>query len=131
MKAFYNSTVGKKAIMAASGLIGVGFVIGHAAGNMLAFVGREKINAYSAALHGPLGELLWLARAVLLVAVVLHVLMAWQLTRRAHAARGTAYEKKEAEATTWAAQTMRWGGVFLLAFIVFHLLHLTLRRIDP
>jgi len=80
-----RSTVGKKIIMAVTGLIGIGFVILHMAGNLQAFIGRDKLNAYSALLHGPAGELLWVVRAVLLIAVVLHVVMAVQLTRLARA----------------------------------------------
>lgn len=131
MKSFYNSTVGKKAIMALTGLIGVGFVVLHVAGNLQAFAGREKINAYSALLHGPGAELLWLMRVVLIVAVVLHVVMAWQLTRRAAAARDVGYEQRDPQVSTWAARSMRWGGVLLLAFIVFHILHFTTRDVDP
>jgi len=86
LTSFYHSTVGKKIIMAVTGLIGVGFVILHVAGNLQAFAGREKINSYSALLHGPGAELLWLTRAVLIVAVILHVMMAVQLTQRARRA---------------------------------------------
>src|SRR3954471_12838839 len=95
MRDFYRSTVGKKIIMAVTGLIGVGFVILHVAGNLQAFSGREKINAYSALLHGPGAELLWIMRIVLLVAVALHVVMAVQLTRRARAARPVGYHNRE------------------------------------
>jgi succinate dehydrogenase / fumarate reductase cytochrome b subunit len=131
VKRFYDSTVGKKIIMAVTGLIGIGFVILHVAGNLQAFEGREKLNAYSALLHGPGAELLWTARVVLLVAVVLHVLMAYQLTRRARAARPDGYRERDAQVSTLASRTMRWGGVLLLAFIIFHLLHFTGRQIDP
>src|SRR5438477_9319978 len=128
---FYRSTIGKKIIMAVTGLIGIGFVIGHMAGNLEAFTGRDKLNAYGALLHGPLGELLWIVRVVLLVAVVLHVLMAWQLTTRARAARPIAYKSREPQVSTWASRTMRWGGVLLLAFIVLHILHFTTGQVDP
>jgi succinate dehydrogenase / fumarate reductase, cytochrome b subunit len=77
---FYRSTIGKKVIMAVTGLIGIGFVIVHMAGNLQVFVGADKINAYGAMLHGPLAELTWLLRIVLIVAVVLHVTMAVQRT---------------------------------------------------
>ena len=117
--------------MAITGLIGVGYVILHMAGNLQAFAGREKINAYSALLHGPGIELLWAARLVLIVAVVLHVVSAWQLTQQARKARPLDYEKREPQVSTIASRTMRWGGVLLLAFIVFHLLHLTTRQVDP
>jgi succinate dehydrogenase / fumarate reductase cytochrome b subunit len=128
---FYRSTIGKKIIMAVTGLIGVGFVIAHMAGNLQVFVGREKMNAYAAFLHGPAAELLWVARLVLVGAVVLHVLMAWQLTRRARAARPVAYGRKEPQAATLASRLMRWGGVLLLVFIVLHILHFTTGTIRP
>ena len=128
---FYRSTIGKKLIMAVTGLIGVGFVIAHMAGNLQAFVGAEKLNAYGALLHGPLAELLWVARVVLIVAVVLHVLMAYQLTVRSRAARPAAYEKRAPQVSTWASRAMRWGGVLLLVFIVLHILHFTTGQVDP
>ena len=131
MLRFYRSTVGKKIIMAVTGLIGIGFVILHVLGNLQAFQGREKINSYSAMLHGPGAELLWAVRAVLIVAVVLHIVMAYQLTRMARAARPIGYENRETQVATLASRTMRWGGVLLLAFIVFHLLHFTTRQVDP
>lgn len=129
--AFYRSTVGKKVIMAVTGLIGIGFVILHIAGNLQAFEGQAKLNAYSAALHGPLNELLWVVRVVLIVAVILHVTMAYQLTRRTSAARPIAYQRREPQVSTLAARTMTWGGVLLLAFIVFHILHFTTETFDP
>jgi succinate dehydrogenase / fumarate reductase cytochrome b subunit len=128
---FYRSTIGKKIIMAATGLIGIGFVIGHMAGNLQAFIGQTKLNAYGALLHGPLAELLWVVRVVLIVAVVLHVLMAWELTLRARAARPIGYKKREPQVSTLASRTMRWGGVLLLVFIVLHILHFTTGQIDP
>jgi succinate dehydrogenase / fumarate reductase cytochrome b subunit len=128
---FYRSTVGKKAIMAVTGMIGIGYVVLHMAGNLQAFAGREKINAYSALLHGPGVELLWLARVVLIAAVVLHVVCAYQLTQQARRARPVGYEKRDPQVSTIASRTMRWGGALLLAFIVFHLLHLTTRQVDP
>jgi len=131
LQAFYRSTIGKKIIMGVTGLIGIGFVIAHMAGNLLAFAGARKINEYSAALHGPLGELLWVLRVVLIVAVVLHVLMAYQLTRLSSAARPVAYQRKTPQVATLASRTMKWGGVLLLVFIVFHILHFTTQTVDP
>jgi succinate dehydrogenase / fumarate reductase, cytochrome b subunit len=128
---FYRSTVGKKVIMAVTGLVWVGFVILHVAGNLQAFAGREKINAYSALLHGPGAELLLSLRVVLAVSLLLHILMAWQLARAADAARPVSYKTRDPQVSTWASRTMRWGGVLLLAFIVFHLLHFTTRDVDP
>jgi succinate dehydrogenase / fumarate reductase, cytochrome b subunit len=131
MLRFYRSTVGKKVIMAVTGLIWIGFVIAHVAGNLQAFAGREKINAYSALLHGMGAELLLAMRVVLFAALVLHLVMAFQLTRLASAARPVGYKKRDAQVSTIASRTMRWGGVLILAFIVFHLLHFTTRQVDP
>jgi succinate dehydrogenase / fumarate reductase cytochrome b subunit len=128
---FYRSTIGKKIIMAVTGLIGIGFVIAHMAGNLQAFVGRDKLNAYGALLHGPLGELLWIVRLVLIIAVLLHILMAYQLTLRARAARPVDYRERAPQVSTWASRTMRWGGVLLLVFIVLHILHFTTGQVDP
>ena len=128
---FYRSTIGKKIIMAVTGLIWVGFVILHMAGNLQAFLGAEKLNNYAAMLHGPLEEVVWLQRVVLFVALVLHVLMAWQLTRRSAAARPVDYKVRDPQVSTVSSRTMRWGGVFILVFIIFHLLHFTTRDIGP
>lgn len=122
---FWGSALGKKIVMAITGLIMVGFVIGHMAGNLQVFLGAEKIDAYAALLHGPLAEIVWIVRAVLLASVALHVTAAVQLTRQAQAARPAGYAKKEPQVSTFASRTIRWGGALLLAFIVFHILHLT------
>lgn len=129
--AFYRSTIGKKIIMGVTGLIGIGFVIAHMAGNLQVFIGQDKLNAYGAMLHGPLAELTWLLRIVLIVAVVLHVTMAVQLTRRAAAARPIGYQQRRPQVSTLASRTMTWGGVLLLVFIVVHVLHFTTETIDP
>ena len=131
MLRFYRSTVGKKVIMAVTGVIGIAYVILHMAGNLQTFGGRDKLNAYSEFLKGPALEVLWLIRIVLIVAVVLHVVTAYQLTMLARRARPVGYEKREPEVSTWSSRTMRWGGVLLLAFIVLHLLHFTIRTVDP
>jgi succinate dehydrogenase / fumarate reductase cytochrome b subunit len=128
--AFYRSTIGKKMIMAVTGLMLVGFVIVHMAGNLQLFLGAAKINGYSAFLKST-GELLWLARLGLLAAVLLHILMALQLTRIAGQARPVAYEKRTPQASTIASRSMRWGGVLLLVFIVFHILHFTTGTVFP
>ena len=127
---FYRSTIGKKVIMAITGLIGVGFVIGHMLGHLQVFQSADRYNAYAHFLQS-LGELLWLVRLVLVGAVILHVTMAVQLTRRAGTARPVAYEKRAPQVSTLASRTMRWGGFLLLAFIVFHVLHFTTLSIFP
>src|SRR4051812_19064955 len=117
--------------MAVTGLIWVGFVILHMAGNLQAFLGAEKLNNYAAMLHGPLEEVVWLQRVLLFVALVLHVLMAWQLTRRAANARPVDYKMRTPQVSTTSSRLMRWGGVVLLIFIVLHILHFTTRTIGP
>jgi len=129
--ALWRSTVGKKIVMAVTGLIMVAFVIGHVLGNLLAFVSPERINAYSALLHGPAGELLWGVRAVLLVSVLAHIVAAVQLTAIEKAARPVRYARREYQAATLASRTIRWGGVLLAVFIVFHLLHMTTGTVHP
>ncbi len=129
--AFWNSSVGKKAVMAITGIIGVLFVIGHMVGNLQVFQGAERLNAYGHLLHGPLNELIWGARVVLLVALVLHVVAAYQLTMRNRAARPVEYAMRTPQVSTLASRTLRWGGVLLLAFIVYHLLDLTIGIVNP
>lgn len=117
--------------MGVTGLIGIGFVIAHMVGNLQAFVGSAKLNAYGALLHGPLDELLWVLRIILIVAVILHVVMAYQLTRMSAAARPIEYQQRRPQVATLASRTMKWGGVLILVFIVVHLLHFTTETIDP
>lgn len=126
----YRSTIGKKMIMAVTGLMLVGFVIMHMAGNLQVFLGPAKINGYSAFLKST-GELLWLARLGLLAALIAHVTMAYQLTQIAKRARPVDYTTRKPQVSTTASRSMRWGGVLLLAFIVFHLLHFTTGTVFP
>ena len=124
---FWRSTIGKKIVMAVTGLIGVGFVIGHMVGNLQVFEGAEKINAYGRFLHHTVGTELWLVRLVLLAAVILHVVAAVQLTRLKQAARPQGYRNQKPQVSTTASRTIRWGGFLLLVFIVVHVLHFTVR----
>lgn len=130
----YRSSIGKKAIMAISGLIGIGFLIVHMYGNLKIFLGPEYFNEYAAGLR-ELGapifghtHLLWIARVVLLGAVVAHIWSAYELTRQDMAGRprSACYGQKKSIAATYASRTMRWGGIILLLFIIFHLMHFTL-----
>ncbi|MFL5488821.1 MAG: succinate dehydrogenase cytochrome b subunit [Gemmatimonadaceae bacterium] len=130
LRGFYGSMVGKKAIMGVTGLIGIGFVILHSLGNLLVFRGPDAINSYSRFLKGT-GELLWTLRVVLIVAVILHVVVAVQLTRQSRAARPIAYTKREAQVATVASRTMRWGGALLFIFIALHILHFTTGTLRP
>ena len=130
---FLSSTIGRKVVMAVTGVIFVGYVIAHMSGNLLLFVGPAAINEYAAWLRSLLhGAGLWIARAVLLVSVVLHAWAAWSLTQDGHGARPVKYARPlEPDASTYASRTMRWGGVILLAFVVFHLMHLTIGNAHP
>jgi succinate dehydrogenase / fumarate reductase cytochrome b subunit len=130
LRGFYGSMVGKKVVMGVTGLIGIGFVILHSLGNLLVFRGPAAINSYSHFLKST-GELLWALRIVLVVAVILHVIAAVQLTRQSMAARPIAYTKQERQVATVASRTMRWGGALLLVFIVLHILHFTTGTIKP
>jgi len=130
LRGFYGSMVGKKVVMGVTGLIGIGFVILHSLGNLLVFRGPAAINSYSHFLKST-GELLLALRVVLIVAVILHVIAAVQLTRQSRAARPIAYAKQELQVATVASRTMRWGGALLLVFIVLHILHFTTGTIRP
>jgi succinate dehydrogenase / fumarate reductase cytochrome b subunit len=127
---FWHSSVGKKAVMAVTGLGMIVLLISHVLGNLQVFAGPLKINDYSAALRR-LGPLLWIVRAGLLGAFVLHVIAAYQLTQRMRAARPVGYEHRDPQVSTFAARTMRWGGVLLLVFVILHLLHFTFGTIHP
>ena len=124
LRRFYSAAIGKKIVMGVTGLVGIGFVLLHMAGNLLAFRGSEALNAYAHFLAST-GELIWLLRITLIVAVILHVIAAYQLTMQNRAARPVGYVNREPQVSTWAARTMRWGGVLLLVFIVLHIMHFT------
>lgn len=125
-----QSTVGTKAIVAVTGLILFGFVIGHLLGNLLVFAGYETYNAYAASLKAT-PALLWGVRALLLVSVAAHIAMSMKLAGRNSQARATAYQKaRQDQVTTYAARTMVLSGPLLLAYILFHLAHFTVPGLD-
>ena len=127
----WSTMVGKKVVMAVTGIVLVGFVVAHMLGNLKIFLGAAAIDTYAAFLRTmgeplfPYSALLWIVRVVLLTCVTLHIVAAVQLTRMSRAARPHGYDTKESIATTYAARTMRWSAVILVLFIVYHLLHLT------
>ena len=127
----WDTVIGKKVVMAVTGVVLVGFVIAHMLGNLKIFLGAQAIDDYAVFLRTmgepmfPYGSLLWVARIVLLACVALHITAAVQLTRMNWAARPHGYDTKKSIATTYAARTMRWSGVIVVLFIVYHLLHLT------
>ena len=121
----FQSTIGLKILMALSGLVGVGFVVGHMLGNLQIFLGKAALNDYAAALHGN-AALLWGARVVLLGAIAIHVSTALRLNKKASDSRPVSYNGKGGWlGASYATRTMRQGGYILLAFIIYHLLHLT------
>ncbi|WP_418607326.1 succinate dehydrogenase cytochrome b subunit [Georgenia sp. SUBG003] len=125
------TTVALKWAMAISGILFVLFVLLHMYGNLKAFSGQEAFDGYAHSLRTllypylPHEGFLWIQRVVLLVAVVVHVVAAVVLWRRARAARPQRYVVSRRTAQTYSARTVRWGGLILLAFIVFHLLQFT------
>lgn len=129
-RTFWQSTIGKKIGMAVTGLVMVGFLIEHASGNLLVFRSPEEFNRYAAFLKG-LGGFLWVARAILLASVVLHIVAAVQLAQFAHAARPVGYQRRDPQVSTFAVRTIRWSGALILLFVVLHLLHFTTGTIQP
>jgi succinate dehydrogenase / fumarate reductase, cytochrome b subunit len=129
---FWQSTIGKKVVMAVTGIIGILFVISHMVGNLQMFYPDAPIamRHYAELLRISM-PVLYGVRAALLAAVVLHVISAYQLTMIARAARPQDYKVRKPQVTTLAARTMRWGGVLLVGFIVFHILHMTLGTVHP
>ncbi|MCH8539713.1 MAG: succinate dehydrogenase cytochrome b subunit [Opitutales bacterium] len=127
---FFFSSLGKKFIMALTGLILVLFVIGHLVGNLQIFAEPEVINQYAHFLHS-LGPLLWLVRAFLLITVILHVWMAVLLVIENRKARPQGYEGEHTHRASYASRTMKYSGIIVLAFILFHLAHFTLRVTHP
>ncbi|MFP1627925.1 succinate dehydrogenase [Streptomyces sp. 5K101] len=129
-RTFWASTIGKKTVMAVSGLIMLGYLVAHMFGNLKIFFGPGEFNAYghwlrtmgAPVLHHSWG--LWLVRVVLLAAVIGHAVAAYQLSRRDIKARPSRYVHKRPRAS-YATRTMRWGGVILALFIVWHVLDLT------
>jgi len=127
----HRSSIGKKAIMAVTGLIWIGYVVVHMYGNLKAFLGAEYFNTYAEDLRGigaPIFghlHLLIIARTVLIAAILLHIWAAYTLYQQAQHARPTNYVVKKHVQAKYASLTMRYGGVALLIFLIYHLMHLT------
>lgn len=134
----WDSTVGKKIMMAATGVILIGFIVVHMLGNLKVYQGPEAFNHYAEGLRTlgePFlgrGQLLWILRIVLLVAVLIHIVAAVQLVLHSRRARAIGYRKYENDMVfSYASRTMTWGGIIILAFVVYHLLHLTFGSAHP
>lgn len=126
----HQTTIGKKVVMALSGLVIVGFVIGHFLGNLNLYRGQEALDAYAQFLHG-LTPVLWGTRLLLVFAFGAHIAAAFSLWSRNQKARGSRYKKHQDMATDYAARTMYWSGPILLLFVVYHLLHFTILPAHP
>jgi succinate dehydrogenase / fumarate reductase, cytochrome b subunit len=130
LMAWLFSSIGKKTVVALTGIVLVLYVIGHLVGNLTVFFGPDVINAYAMHLRD-LGPLLWLIRLVMLTAVVAHIWFTMLLWKENLAAHPQKYAVFAPMKTTIFARTMRLTGLFVLAFIVFHLAHFTLLLVDP
>jgi succinate dehydrogenase / fumarate reductase cytochrome b subunit len=132
-----RSLIGKKIIMAVTGLVLFLFVVGHLLGNLKVFEGPQKFNAYAEGLRtvgAPFfgrGQLLWTARLALLASVAAHLWAALAVTRASWQARPVGYRRLDTIETTYAARTMRWGGIIIVCFVVYHLLDLTFGSVNP
>lgn len=137
VRAFWNSNIGKKIVMAWTGLLMLAYLLAHMLGNLKIFFGAADLDHYAhwlrtigePVLHG--AWFLWISRAVLLVAVVLHITAAAQLSRRDLRARPVKYAGGQRARATFATHTMRWGGIVLALFIVWHILDLTAGVVNP
>jgi succinate dehydrogenase / fumarate reductase cytochrome b subunit len=129
---FWRSSIGRKVVMAVTGAILFGFVLGHLAGNLTVYLGPEALNGYAVFLRQFLhGAGLWVARAVLLLSVILHIWSATSLTLSSRAARPVGYRERQWTESTYASRTMRWSGVIILLFVIYHLLHFTFGTVHP
>jgi len=130
---FYEAPIGKKAVMAVTGVILFGYVVGHLLGNLQIYSSDpQQINRYAAFLHNPANAMaLWAVRAVLLAALILHIVSSVQLWNQNRQARPVRYRKKADVPTSYAARTMIWSGPIVAAFVVYHVLHLTVGSVLP
>ena len=118
--------------MAVTGAILFGFVLAHMAGNFTVYLGPEAMNGYAVFLRQFLhGAGLWIARAVLLLAVILHIWSATSLTLSSRAARPVGYRERRWAESTYASRNMRWSGVIIFFFVIYHLLHFTFGTVHP
>ena len=135
--AVWQTTVGKKVLMAVTGVILVLFVLGHEIGNLKVFIGAGEINTYADGLRRLLVPILprtwtlWGIRVVLIAAFVVHIVLSVQLSLRNRAARQQRYVHPDRVQADPASTTMRWGGLAILLFLIFHLAHFTWGWVHP
>ncbi len=131
------TSIGKKLLMATTSIILFIYVVAHLVGNLKIFFGPDPFNDYAAWLRAagsplfPNEGVLWIARVVLLAALVVHVGAYVQLWRQKRRARTTGYRKFDPQVFNWMSRAMVWGGIAILGFVVFHILHLTTGHIQP
>jgi len=127
---FFTSSIGRKWIVALTGLVMLGYVVGHLIGNLQIFLQPHHINKYAAFLQG-LGEFLWIIRLALLATVILHIVFTIQLAIENRRGRPQDYAMQRTVQAKLSTKTMVWSGAYLLCFIIVHLLHLTAQTIHP
>lgn len=123
-----SDSIGRKAVMAVTGLLMVLFVVGHLLGNSTVFFGPNALNGYAQKLHD-LAAVVWITRLVMLTAVILHIAISIQITLENEAANPTKYAVDRSLKATFASKSMIWTGLAIGVFIVYHLLHFTIRVI--
>jgi succinate dehydrogenase / fumarate reductase cytochrome b subunit len=128
--AFYQSSIGKKIIVALTGLYLIVFVLGHLLGNLEIYLGQDRLNAYAQLLQ-ELGPFLWAERIILILAVILHIVATIQLTLENRAAKPKKYAKSGRQASTLASRTMIYTGLLVICFVVYHLLQFTFMWTNP
>ncbi|MCB1167791.1 MAG: succinate dehydrogenase cytochrome b subunit [Leptospiraceae bacterium] len=130
LKRLFGSSIGRKILVATTGLLLIGFVLMHMLGNWNMFFGREEMNTYAAFLKSIPGPL-WTARIGLIVVFILHVIIALKLKMESSAARPVGYKKGNTMRASLASRYMAQTGLLILAFIIYHLLHFTFGQVDP
>jgi succinate dehydrogenase / fumarate reductase cytochrome b subunit len=129
---FLRSSIGLKVVMAVSGVLLFGFVLVHMVGNLQVYLGPTLLDEYGRSLRAMgHGSVLWVLRGGLLLAAIAHVWSAYCLTRLNQKARPEAYRERANRESTLASRTMRWSGVVILVFVVYHLLHFTFGTVHP
>jgi succinate dehydrogenase / fumarate reductase cytochrome b subunit len=124
-----GTSIGKKILVAVTGFVSFGYIVGHLAGNLQIFIGPDQINAYAEALHS-LGPGLWVIRIVLLVFFVTHIWLGIQLKAENWIAKPQTNQKQKRDKSTIASRTMIYTGLLILAFFVYHILQFTARVTD-
>ena len=129
---FLRSSIGLKVVMALSGVMLFGFVLVHMVGNLQVYLGPTLLDEYGRSLRAlGHGTVLWVFRGGLLLAAIAHVWSAWCLTRLNQKARPEGYRERANRESTLASRTMRWSGVVVLLFVIYHILHFTTGTVHP